>query len=162
MSSVFSSITKTYKDLDYVSCWVVKSVSYMKDSNTDSAFVATKTICQGIQVAMLWPTIFAQNISIRFAHRPFHWKNLAKSNAGVTCVIIGLTKKSGKRRLFDGDSEVVTENIGPYLIPMANTIVSKSSSPLNFLPVMDYGNKPSDGGKLILSKQEKYLSLIHI
>jgi hypothetical protein len=53
------------------------------------------------------------------------------------------------RMLFEGDSVKLATNIGPYLIDMPNVIVSKSSSALNKLPTMDYGNKPSDGGHLI-------------
>ncbi|MCL7465964.1 DNA methyltransferase [Phaeovulum sp. NW3] len=155
MERVFAPITKTYRDLDYVACWFAKAVQYGKSVDCKSAFVATKSICQGIQVAMLWPFIFSSGAEIFFAHRPFTWQNLAKSNAGVTVVIVGLSfAASERKRLFDAENEMSVPNIGPYLIPMSNTIVAKSSYSLNGLPEMDYGNKPSDGGELILSRED--------
>ncbi|NOT71810.1 MAG: hypothetical protein HOP09_11200 [Hyphomicrobium sp.] len=50
----------------------------------------------------------------------------------------------------NGQSKVAT-NIGPYLIDMPNIIVEKAAKSACGLPIMDYGNKPSDGGNLILS-----------
>jgi hypothetical protein len=155
MDRIFGPLTKSYRDLDYVACWFMKAAQYIGIVNSKAAFVATKSICQGIQVAMLWPLLFSRGMHIFFAHRPFHWQNLAKSNAGVTCVIVGISSDvDSERRIFDGDIETRTKNIGPYLIPMSNIIVYKSSAPLNGLPVMDYGNKPSDGGHLILDRNE--------
>jgi len=155
MRHIFSPLTKSYRDLDYVACWFMRAALYCEIVDARAAFVATKSVCQGIQVAMLWPLIFSCGMHIVFAHRPFHWQNLAKSNAGVTCVIVGISKDArGERRLFDLGSEIKAKNIGPYLIPMPNTIVRKSSTALNGLPEMDYGNKPSDGGHLILTKSE--------
>ena len=155
MKCIFSPYTKTYKDLDYVACWFMLATQFLSSTNGCVAFVATKSICQGIQVAMLWPLLLQSDLGILFAHRPFHWSNLATANAGVTCIIVGLGKLgTGERRLFDGDQEISAKNIGPYLIPMPNTIVRKSSVPLNGLPEMDYGNKPSDGGHLVLTKSE--------
>jgi hypothetical protein len=155
MNRIFAPLTKSYRDLDYVACWFMKATQYSEVVSSKAAFVATKSVCQGIQVAMLWPLVFSRGMHIFFAHRPFHWQNLAKSNAGVTCVIVGISGDlGGERRLFDGDIETRTKNIGPYLIPMSNIIVHKSSGPQNGLPVMDYGNKPSDGGYLILDRAE--------
>lgn len=155
MERIFAPIAKTYRDLDYVACWFMKAAQYGELVEAKAAFVATKSICQGIQVAMLWPLIFSSGMQIFFAHRPFHWRNLAKANAGVTCVIVGIARESGsEKRLFDSDSEFRVKNIGPYLLSMPNIIVHKSSKPQNGLPAMDYGNKPSDGGHLILSRDE--------
>jgi len=155
MKRVFSPYTKTYRDLDYVACWFMLATQFLSLTEGRVAFVATKSICQGIQVAMLWPLLLQSDLGILFAHRPFHWSNLATANAGVTCIIVGLGKLgTGEKRLFDGDQEISAKNIGPYLIPMPNIIVRKSSIPLNSLPEMDYGNKPSDGGYLVLTKSE--------
>ena len=155
MRRIFSPHTKTYRDLDYVACWFVLAKQYLDQTTGQVAFVATKSICQGIQVAMLWPLIIDGEFGISFAHRPFNWSNLAKANAGVTCVIVGLGRVgTDVRRLFDGDHETKAKNIGPYLISMPNVIVRKTSNPINGLPVMDYGNKPSDGGYLILTRAE--------
>ncbi|HRJ00663.1 MAG TPA: lactate dehydrogenase [Hyphomonas sp.] len=151
MDAIFRSHTKTYKDLDYVAAWYFKAALLNQSYNADFAFVATKTVCQGAQVAMLWPLIFEVGLKIKFAHQPFHWRNLAASNAGVTCVIVGVSNRPGHVRwLFGADVKKQTQNIGPYLIEMPDIIVEKSSRALNGLPRMDYGNKPTDGGNFLM------------
>ncbi len=156
MAKLFSPRSKSFKDLDYVAAWYLKAADYIDFvGDAQCAFVATKSICQGEQVAMLWPLIFNSGLEITFAHTPFHWSNLASSNAGVTVAIVGIApSKSRKKRLFDGEEVRVVENIGPYLIPMDDVIVEKKSRPMNGLPRMDYGNKPTDGGNLILDHEE--------
>lgn len=160
MALIFSPITKSYKNLDYVAAWYLKAADYCQDKNAQSALVATNSICQGEQVTLLWPLVFECGMEISFAHQSFKWKNLATKNAGVICVIVGIRPESdSKKILFHGDIARQVKNIGPYLIEMQNTIVRKVSSPLNSLPIMDYGNKPVDGGNLILSSEEKKLLL---
>ncbi|MCB1969760.1 MAG: class I SAM-dependent DNA methyltransferase [Geminicoccaceae bacterium] len=161
MKAIFSPLTKSYKDLDYVAAWYIKAAQFCSIQRAGAALVATKTICQGIQVAMLWPLIFKLSIKISFAHRPFSWKNLAQNNAGVTCVIVGLTTSPpGIKPIFDDEHILWADNIGPYLLDMPDLVVHKSASAISDLPRMDYGNKPSDGGNLILSREE-YEQLVH-
>jgi len=157
LAALFSGRAPSFKDLDYVAAWYLKAADYLHAvPSCSSAFVATKSICQGEQVAMLWPLVFGQGLEISFAHRPFHWSNLATANAGVTVVIVGIASgRSSKKFLFDGDEKRIVENIGPYLIPVGNIIVQKAPRPLNGLPRMDYGNKPTDGGNLILDRAAK-------
>ena len=82
-----------YKNLDYISIWFYKGALYIKGSNSECAFVSTNSICQGEQVLLLWKPIFNLEVQIRFAYTSFKWRNNAKHNAGVTCVIVGLTAK---------------------------------------------------------------------
>ncbi|MEH6799993.1 MAG: DNA methyltransferase [Halopseudomonas sabulinigri] len=161
MDAVFSKETKSYKDLDYVAAWYLKAAQYCAEEDADFALVATKTICQGIQVAMLWPLILDRGLSIFFAHRPFTWANLAKDKAGVTCVIVGVSKRRRQsQRLFDGDTLNEVSNIGPYLIGMPNVIVEKRPRRPDCLPIMDYGNKPSDGGNLIFEDKKEIQTIL--
>ncbi|WP_155419125.1 DNA methyltransferase, partial [Ralstonia solanacearum] len=44
-----------YKDSDYVCCWFIKAAKFIAGKNAKYAFVATNSICQGEQVAYLWP-----------------------------------------------------------------------------------------------------------
>ena len=160
MELVFSPHTKKYKDLDYVAAWYLRSAIYCSKEDAASALVATKTICQGIQVAMLWPLIFDRQLTITFAHRPFEWANLAKNKAGVTCVIVGFARKSPRqKRIFDGEQQAEASNIGPYLLDMPNIIVHKQANRDDDLPRMDYGNKPTDGGNLIVHSQAELAAL---
>lgn len=156
MKAVFSRYTDSYRDLDYVAAWFMKAAEYAQRVECAVAFVATKSINQGRQVSMLWPLIFERGLHIHFAHRPFSWKNMAANNAGVTVVIVGLTnRKTSNKYLFEHDIKKHAKNINAYLLDAQDVIVSQSSRPISQLPTMDYGNKPADGGHLILSRAER-------
>lgn len=147
-----------YKSLDYISAWFYKGAKYVSGyENIKLAFVSTNSISQGEQVALLWPLIFKENIEICFAHQSFKWKNLAKGNAGVTCVIIGLTNKNTKsKRLYTAEQYRNVKNINPYLTEGNSGFITRRSSPLSKdLPQMTYGNLLNDGGNFVLTKEEK-------
>ena len=44
-----------YNNLDYISTWFYKGASYISNSKGRLAFVTINSICQGEQVALLWP-----------------------------------------------------------------------------------------------------------
>jgi len=160
MQIVFGGRTDGWKSLDYVAGWFLKAADYGVATSTVSAFVSTNSICQGQQVPILWPQIFATGSEINFAYTSFKWANLASHNAGVTVVVVGLAgKESRKRRLFTtntfGDVEAKeTVYINAYLIPGRNLIVEKQRTPLSSLPNMIFGNKAVDGGNLRMSLNE--------
>lgn len=155
MARVFARYLPNYKDLDYVACWLVKAAEYADECQAETAFVCTNSICQGEQVGMLWPIIFQLGQRIGFAHSSFLWKNNAANNAGVTCIVVGLTGSSERApTLYEGETARVVSKIGPYLTPNADTIVRKAQSSISGLPPMVSGNKATDGGNLILSRDE--------
>lgn len=86
---VFNNV-KGCDNLDYIACWFLLGSRYIKGTRAKYAFVSTNSICQGLQVSLLWPHIFQDNQEIFFAHHSFKWTNNAKYNAGVTCVIVGV------------------------------------------------------------------------
>lgn len=160
MQEVFNERTKGWKSLDYVAAWFFKAANYGKHAKADTAFVATNSICQGQQVSILWPIIFDTGHEITFAHTSFKWANLASKNAGVTVVIVGISRQPKKsKRLFsitDNGSVIVkeTENINPYLVEGSNIMISKKSTPSLELSRMNFGNKPVDGGNLLFTRDE--------
>lgn len=155
MHAVFAAHTDAYRDLDYVAAWLLKAAEYGQQVECAAAFVATKSINQGRQVSMLWPLIFERGFRIHFAHRPFTWKNMAANNAGVTVVIIGMTNsRITDRYIYDQDTKKCAKNINAYLLDAQDVIVSQLSRSISGLPTMDYGNKPADGGNLILNRCE--------
>lgn len=160
LQAIFAHRSKIWKSLDYVAGWFMKAADYGTKTNAAAAFVSTNSICQGQQVPILWPLIFATGHEIAFAHTSFKWANLASHKAGVTVVIVGISNHAGKvRRLFspaENDASVVKEvdNINAYLVPAPNVYVEKASSPLNKLPRMNFGNKPIDGGHLLMTADE--------
>lgn len=156
LKNTFSNEVKSYGILDYVSIWIIKGADYCSKADAQCGFVSTNSLFQGEQVGIVWPVIRSRNLEIGFAHQSFKWKNLAAKNAGVTCVIVGLRNKSSARKLlFTDKTSRAVKNIGPYLIEMNDSVVSKSTAPMFGLPKMQYGNKPVDGGNLILMPEER-------
>ncbi|MEI6818145.1 MAG: DNA methyltransferase [Verrucomicrobiota bacterium] len=156
LKAIFDGRTKSWKSLDYVAGWFMKAADYGSHTPAATAFVSTNSICQGQQVPILWPLVFASGHVIHFAHTSFKWANLASHNAGVTVAIVGISNHAGKlRRLFSpADNGAViekqTEYINAYLVSGAEVIVEKAAKPLASLSTMSFGNKPVDGGHLLL------------
>jgi hypothetical protein len=161
MAFVFRGV-ENYKKQDYISCWFYKAAHFIANSPYQYAFVTTNSVCQGTQVAMTWPHIFNLGLEISFAHKSFKWENSAKGNAGVICSIIGIRSISGRPKyLFVKAVRAKVENINAYLVNSTNTIVFKRTKALSpLLPKMTTGNKPLDGGNLVLKTEEKN-SLLH-
>ncbi|ELI5416008.1 class I SAM-dependent DNA methyltransferase [Vibrio parahaemolyticus] len=145
------------KNLDYVSCWIIKAAKYILNRNCHAAFVTTNSICQGEQVDMLWPRVFAHDVELSFAYQSFKWVNSAKNNAGVTCIIVGLSKCGSvkKKSIFTNDVIKSVVSISPYLIEGSNLTIVKRRKPISHIKPMVFGSKPVDGGNLLLSGEEK-------
>ena len=156
LKHIFEGKTKSWKSLDYVSGWFMKAAEYGTFTNSSAAFVSTNSICQGQQVPILWPIIFETGHHIHFAHSSFKWANLASHNAGVTVAIIGITNQSVSSKkiysLGENRETILSEAqfINAYLISGKNVIISKQAIPLSQISEMDFGNKPVDGGNLLL------------
>lgn len=155
MDIVFKGL-KNYKDLDYITCWFLKGAKYIKATNAELAFVSTNSIIQGTQVNLLWPIIFGFGTKISFCHTTFKWQNNAKSNAGVSVVIIGIAPQSNKKspRIFNQNTVKKVENINPYLTEGKNIWIENRYSPISMIPEISLGNAPKDDGALLLSIQE--------
>lgn len=150
-SEVFATYRGSFASLDYVANWVMKATQYCQHTNAAVGLVATNSICQGEQVALLWPIVFREGMAISFAHTSFQWANLASDKAGVTVVIIGLRREpGGKAVLYTDDETRTVESIGPYLVPNAQTVVCKREKPLSDVAAMYLGNMAKDGGNLIM------------
>lgn len=158
MAAVFEGFRK-YRYMDYVAAFIWKGAQFLQPG-VGLAFVTTNSICQGEQVAMLWPPVLEMGVEINFAYRSFSWRNSAQGNAGVHVVIIGLSIDPDNKTLYQSvDNEWRVKsvaNISPYLVETGNTIVVSRNQPLVHSTRMVYGNKPVDGGHLILSSEEKH------
>ncbi|MFN3457719.1 MAG: DNA methyltransferase [Novosphingobium sp.] len=91
--------------LDYVAAWFIKAGQFVAaNPRIRVAFVATNSICQGEQVAQLWPILFDRfGLEIAFAHRTFSWGSEARGKAHVHVVIVGLAHRDhepAEKRLF--------------------------------------------------------------
>ena len=122
-----------------------------KIENASTAFVTTNSVCQGEQVFPFWPSIIREGVRINFAFTSFSWKNLAAKNAGVTVIIVGLSKQIGPASLFDGVDETVRKvpNINAYVVAYDDVYVENKTKPMQGLQPVVNGSKPADGGGLI-------------
>ncbi|MBS4786355.1 MAG: class I SAM-dependent DNA methyltransferase [Clostridiales bacterium] len=149
---------KLSNSIDYVGAWYHKAAAYIEGTSIRVAFVSTNSITQGEQVAPLWEKLIDDyKIHIDFAHRTFRWDSEASLKAHVHCVIIGfsIAPNSRPKQLYIGERMQLVGNINPYLLDAPNILVSSRSKPLCDVPKMLLGNKPTDGGHLILSAEEK-------
>jgi hypothetical protein len=122
---------------------------------TRAALVATNSVAQGTHVPTLWPLLKSTGVEIAFAHSAFKWTNNATRNAGVTCVIVGLSRSaSTDKYIFDGDERRAVKFINAYLIDGPDVIVEGRSQPLAALSAMITGNAAYDEGHLFLSAEE--------
>jgi N-6 DNA Methylase len=149
--------------LDYVTPWYIKAAQLIQNTDIRCAFVSTSSISQGEQVGILWQELYNRyKIKIHFAHRTFSWRNEAKGNAAVHCVIIGFGLQDvDNKRLFEyvdikGEpTERKTKNINPYLTEGNDLIILKRGKPICNVPEMLKGSQPTDGGNLLLTDEDK-------
>lgn len=164
LQEVFGGRTKSWKSLDYVAGWFMKAADYCAHSRATAAFVTTNSLCQGSQVPILWPLIFATGNEIVFAHTSFKWANLASHNAGVTVAIVGISCQPQAHRALYVENRTPqgvkvdkqeAASINAYLVAGENVIVEKAGTPLGEQAEMSFGNKPVDGGHLLLTRRER-------
>jgi hypothetical protein len=80
LEHVFRGITRSYKDLNYLSAWFVRSAQYLVQVQGCAGLVATNSICQGEPVSMLWPYVFDLGLNISFAYTSFALTNSSRSH----------------------------------------------------------------------------------
>ena len=141
--------------LDYVACWYKKAADFTRGTHVRCAFVSTNSICQGQQVEPLWKPLFDDGVEIDFAHRTFVWNSEATDEAHVHVVIVGFSReKIAKKIIFDDGGAREADNISGYLSATPSLFVSRRSKPICSVPEMKAGGKPTEGGNLILEKEE--------
>ncbi|MBE6871911.1 MAG: class I SAM-dependent DNA methyltransferase [Ruminococcaceae bacterium] len=149
---------KTAGKIDYVSGWYFKAAELMNNTNIRTAFVSTNSITQGEQVAGVWKPLYDRfNIHIDFAHRTFRWDSEASIKAHVHCVIVGFSAAPNhkQKQLYSSERVQLVDNINAYLISAPTVFIESRTQSICDVPQMVYGNKPTDGGFLFLSPEEK-------
>lgn len=152
-----ASLFGKVKTVDYVACWYKKAADYISNFPIHCAFVSTNSICQGQQVQPIWEPLFQSGIHIDFAWQTFIWSSEAALQAHVYVVIVGFSRFGNEKRILflkDGQKRTV-ENINGYLQNGSEIFIEKRNKPLCSVPLMIAGGKPTDGGNLILSLDEK-------
>lgn len=149
---------KTAGKIDYVSGWYFKAAEMMKGTAIRSAFVSTNSITQGEQVAGVWKPLYDRfGIHIDFAHRTFRWDSEASLKAHVHCVIVGFSIAPNRklRQLYTAERVQYVDNINAYLVNAETVFIEARNHPISDVPVLQNGGKPTEGGFLILTKEEK-------
>ncbi len=151
--------------LDYVAAWFLKAGRYTSGTEAKIGFVATNSVCQGAQVAVLWPKLFHEMmLEIAFAHQTFAWPG----RANVHCVIVGLVQRGMEpalKRLVSyprvaGDGiPSSTPVIGPYLFAVSPEfryfVVKEASSPINGVRQLKTGVQMIDDGHYTFEANER-------
>ena len=146
---------KTAGKIDYVAGWYYKAAQLVHNQKTRAALVSTNSITQGEQVAAIWkPLKELFDIHIDFAHRTFRWDSEASLKAHVHCVIIGFSNIDVPKVIYDNEKQKNAENINAYLIDAPSVFVESRKLPICKVPEMVTGNRPADGGHLIIEAED--------
>ena len=157
MDIIYNNNTKLkYRTLDYVSCWYILALKYIKNTNIRCAFVSTNSICQGEQTEILWKLLYKDNIRIIFGHKTFKWDSEASLNAHVHCVIIGFdsSNKSIDKYLFENSRIIKAKNINAYLLDVDNIFIESRNKPIDDRLKMIAPNKPCDYNNLKIESKD--------
>lgn len=146
---------KTAGKIDYVAGWYYKAASIMQHTNIRTALVSTNSITQGEQVAAIWKPLKEMfGIHIDFAHRTFRWDSEASLKAHVHCVIIGFSNVNVTKVIYDNEKIKEVGTINAYLIDGPDIYIESRKTPLCNVPEMVTGNRPADGGHLIIEAED--------
>ena len=144
---------KTAGKIDYVAGWYFKTAQYMQGTDLHAAFVSTNSITQGEQVASVWKPLYDRfGVHIDFAHRTFRWDSESNQKAHVHVVIVGfsIVPANTPRWLYSGSNVQGVDNISPYLLNTPTAFVEPHRQQPEGIPPMKTGNRPADGGNLII------------
>ena len=148
---------KTAGKIDFVAAWYFKAAQMIQDTSIRAALVSTNSITQGEQVAGVWKPLYDRfGIHIDFAYRTFRWDSEASLKAHVHCVIVGFScaENKNKRKLYSSERFQLVDNINPYLVEADNIFIDSRSTPICNVPKMTTGNRPADGGHLIIEADD--------
>jgi hypothetical protein len=148
---------KTAGKIDYVSGWYWKASELMQGTSIRTALVSTNSITQGEQVASVWKPLYERfSVHIDFAHRTFRWDSEASIKAHVHCVIVGFSSADNNLQKTIYSAGIVRNvcNINAYLVEAPETFIESRSTTICNVPAMTTGNRPADGGHLIIEDEE--------
>ena len=156
IKNVFGPKWKNSGILDYVCCWYKKAFDYMSGTTCHAALVSTNSITQGEHVAAIWKPLFEMGFHFDFAHRTFIWDSEASEKAHVHCVILGFSTchSERQRKIYEAGNMSVAKNINGYLLDAPNVFIESRVKPLCDVPEIRKGNQPTDGGNLIIEKED--------
>jgi hypothetical protein len=159
---VFERESVNSGNVDYIGCWFILAARSLSHYGKGVfAFVTTTSLFQGEQAEIALHILVKYGLTIAWAHASFPWSNNAANNAGVICCIVGCAKAGDvtSKYIYDNVSKIKVGNIGPYLVPMPDMVVTKQTKPLSGLSAMSYGSMSNDDGIFTIPDAE-YRALI--
>lgn len=152
-------------DIDYVCNWFSLAAAQIRVHGLKAAFVATNSVSQGEQPAIIWGHLRKFGVEIDFAHQTFNWTNDGGDVAAVHCVVIGFRQINKRKDCYlwkysDSSTSpelLVVEQLNGYLINARDILIESRSTPFkNSTPLMSFGSMPNDGGYLSDLSLEEY------
>jgi hypothetical protein len=149
--------------LDYVACWFAKFIAEYGQSNARCAFVSTNSLLKGEQARSMGLMLNLAKMKIDFAHKTFVWRSDTRDAASVHVIIVGISneiRNTGKHVIYDYvelDSQpqyFEAKEINAYLLDSTVKVIQKHAKPLIKVPKLTEGNRPQDGGGLIVEEDE--------
>ena len=147
---------------DYVTCWYLKTATFIDNTKINCAFVSTNSICQGEQVGSLWGYMLnRQGIFINFAVQSFVWNSQSIDKAKVHVVIVGFSKNNdSQKRIYIGNEVREAKNINGYLLDAPTIIIEEYSKPICDVTPITRGSQATDDGHYLFTPEEKKEFLI--
>jgi hypothetical protein len=71
-------------------------------------------------------------------------------------VIVGFSNLNVPKAIYDNEKKKVAENINSYLIDAPDVYIDSRKTSLSDVPEMVTGNRPADGGNLIIEAEDYY------
>jgi type I restriction-modification system DNA methylase subunit len=154
--------------LDYVACWFAKFITEYGNSDARCAFVSTNSLLQGEQARSMGLLLNLAKMKIDFAHKTFLWRSDTRDAASVLVIVVGISNEradTGTRVIYEYaelDSDPISleaKEINAYLLDSTVKVIQKHAKPLVKVPKLTEGNRPQDGGGLIV-EEEEYKAII--
>lgn len=164
IAAVFGNEGINFGNVDYVGCWFLKAAQYFGQISTGAfSFVSTSSLFQGEQAEIILHILSRRSLKIFWCYSTFMWSNNAAKNAGVTCCIVGCAREGmrSERWVYDTETRRSVNNIGPYLVPMQDIVVSKRSTPLSTISDMTYGSMSNDNGEFTFPEERYRASILN-
>ena len=135
-NTIFIPYHLDYVQIDFVACWFVKAIEYIK-LKTKISLLSTQNIMSGEQLPFIYDIFLKHNINIIFAYRNFIWESNTKIKASINVIILGLSKidQKVKRIYYPDGSFKACKFISPYLIPLDyrnDTTVKRTTKVIGF------------------------------
>ena len=107
-------------------------------------------------MAVLWKSLFENNVHIDFAYRTFRWDSEANLKAQVHCVIISFSTMHNNidKKLYNSENFQLVKNINGYLVNADNVFIEHRKKLICKVPEITKGNYYAKSQRLIIEDDD--------